>query len=385
MNILTAIRDQLSPELLGQLGKSIGESPEAIKNALGFSLPALIGSAAAKASSPEGASSLFNLLKEKMPHGGWASSATSLLSNFTGSGGNGFGCTGSSLVTSLLGSKASMIQDLIASKAGIRPGSASTLLGAGGQLLMGALGGRIASQGLGPSGFGDLLRSQIPHLQGLVPPELSSMLGISNLLNPMKGTAAAASTPPPPDMTPATTSTRQTVAHAGASPGAKALRWAIVPLALLLGVLLLMHRPKRDNAANAGATADTTWTNQGAANAVSPNIQLPSADTTALTDRLKSAIANAEVTPIDLTGMNFDNSGTLSAAAKAPLATLGRMINDNPSINARIVVYGKTPEEAAARADSIKSWFVGNGGTTQRIAVDPELGDSAVPKVSFSR
>src|SRR3954465_3827061 len=98
MNILSAIRDQLSPQLLDQISKSVGESPEAVKSGLDYTLPALLGSAAAKASSPEGAKSFFDLLKEKAPQGGWTSQPTSLSANLTGDGKG----IGSSLVNSLL-------------------------------------------------------------------------------------------------------------------------------------------------------------------------------------------------------------------------------------------------------------------------------------------
>jgi hypothetical protein len=69
MNILNIIREQLSPEILGQISKSVGESPEGTQSALQQALPALLGSAAAQASSPGGATGLLEMLKQKAPQG----------------------------------------------------------------------------------------------------------------------------------------------------------------------------------------------------------------------------------------------------------------------------------------------------------------------------
>ena len=370
MNILSAIRDQFSPELLGQISKSVGESPEATKNAMDNMLPALLGSAAAKASSPEGAAGLFDLLKEKTPQGGWASSATSLLGNLTGDGRG----IGSSLINFLLGSKANMLRDFLVSRSGIRSESASTLLGTGGHLLTGFLGNQIASQGLGASDFGQLLRSQIPHLQGLIPSELSGMLGLGNLLSSGKKVASAATSYDTPYV-----AVRETVERTGAS-ASKVLRWALVPLALLLlAAVFMVNRHNRQE--NVGTSADYTWTNRG----VGTNaIELPRIDTTGLTDRLKTAIASSDGTPIDLSGVNFDSAGTLSTTAKTSLASLGKMITDNQSLKVKIIAYGKDPEEAANRANTIRSWLVGTGIAGERIAVQPELGEG-IPKVSFTK
>src|SRR5262245_60934473 len=114
MSILNMIREQLSPDVLGQISRSVGESPEGTKVALEQSLPALLGSAAAEASSPKGATDLFNTLKQAMPSQGWPASVSSLLGSLGGGGG-----TGTSFVSSLLGPKIGMIRDYIAGKAGI--------------------------------------------------------------------------------------------------------------------------------------------------------------------------------------------------------------------------------------------------------------------------
>jgi hypothetical protein len=372
MNILSTIREQFSPELLGQISQRLGESPEASKSALDQSLQALLGSAAAKASSPEGATSLFNLLKEKTPQEGWSTSLTSLLSSLTGSGGG----IGSALISMLLGSKANTIRDFIASRSGIRPESASTLLGTGGSLLMGILGKQVASQGLGASSFGQLLRAQIPHLQGHLSPDLANMLGVGNLLNSAKAA-------PPPASYANQVSTNERIAptvQAATASGSRILRFALIPVLLLLGLLYLANRHSRT--ASVGAANDETYTTRRAVTAISNGVETVRADTADLGDRLKSAISGGDNSPVDLSGVDFDSSGNVASLAKSSLTTLGNVIKDNPSLKVAITAYGKTADEAATRANSIKSALVKMGILGDRVAVKSDIGDS-LPKVSF--
>src|SRR5215475_5704919 len=209
MNILNVIKDQLSPEILGQISKTVGENPEGTKSALQTALPALLGSTAAQASSPGGASGLLDMLKQKAPQGGWSESLSGLLGSAGGSS------AGSSFVSSLLGPKMNGVRDFIAGRSGVRPESATSLMGMGGQMLMGILGKQVMARGLGASGLGQLLSSQIPHLQGVIPPEMANTLGIGNFLGMGKQAVSDATS----QATPA-------LQHARPS-GTSALRWAI--------------------------------------------------------------------------------------------------------------------------------------------------------------
>jgi hypothetical protein len=371
MNILNIIREQLSPELLGQVSQRVGEPPEAAASAMENSMQALLGSAAAKASSPEGSMGLFNLLKDKTPSDGWPSSAAALLGNLTGGGGG----IGTSLVNLLLGSKANMIRDFIANRSGVRPESATTLLGTAGSLLMGVLGRQVASQSLGASSFGQFLRSQIPHLQGHLSPDLTNVLGVGNLFSSTKAV------PPPASYANQASRTEpvEATSYRAPAPAGKILRFALIPIALLLGLLFLANRHSRN--ANVGAANDETYTSR-AVTAGSTVIDTARADLASLTDRLKNAISGTDAGPVDLTGLGFDNSGTVSPTARNVLSSLGSLMSDNPSVKADITTYGRTTEEAAARGNSIKSALLRMGITADRIVIHPEIGES-VPKVHF--
>jgi len=361
MNILNIIREQLSPEMLGQISKTVGENPEGTKTALQQALPALLGSAAAQASSPGGATGLLEMLKQKTPQGGWSESLSGLL------GSAGGGSAGSSFVGSLLGPKMNLVRDFIAGHSGIRPESATSLMSMGGQILMGILGKQVMARGLGASGLGQLLSSQIPHLQGLIPPELANTLGIGNYLGMGKQAVSDAASQAAPVMEHARTT------------GASALRWAI-PLAVALGAIILIYQHNRRG--NVGGTADEVSSTVGTAATNVSAVGVNAAQ--GFTDRMKAAIASGDAAPVALQGVDFDSSGNLSAEAQTRLSQLGKLINESPSTQVTITAYGNGVEEATSRAKAIQAALVRGGLAPERISTQPEVGQG-LPKARFAK
>jgi hypothetical protein len=361
MNILNIIREQLSPEILGQISKTVGENPEGTKSALQQALPALLGSAAAQASSPSGATGLLEMLKQKAPQGGWSESLSGLLGSF------GSGSAGSSFVSSLLGPKMNAVRDFIAGQSGVRSESAASLMSIGGQILMGILGKQVMARGLGASGLGQLLSSQVPHLQGLVPPEMANMLGIGNFLGMGNQAVSDAASKAAPVME-----------HTRAS-GASALRWAI-PLAVLLGAIVLIYQ--HNQRGNVGGTGDETSStvNTGA----STNFSSLGANVQSFGDRMKAAIASGDGTPVPLQGVDFDSSGNLSPEAQTKLSQFGTLAKENPTLRVTIITYGNGVEEATSKANAIKTSLVRAGLGAERITTQPEVGQG-LPKISFAK
>src|SRR6267142_1086688 len=361
MNILNIIREQLSPEILGQISKTVGENPEGTKGALQSALPALLGSAAAQASSPSGATGLLEMLKQKAPQGGWSESLSGLL------GGAGAGGAGSSFVSSLLGPKMNAVRDFIAGQSGIRPESATSLMSMGGQILMGTLGKQVMARGLGASGLGQLLSSQIPHLQGLIPPELANTLGIGNYLGMGKQAVSDAASQAAP-----------VIEHARTT-GASALRWAI-PLAVALGAIILIYQHNRRG--NVGGTADEVSSTVGTAATNVSAVGVNAAQ--GFPDRMKAAIASGDAAPVALQGVDFDSSGNLSGDAETRLLQLGKLINESPSMQVSITAYGNGVEEATSRAKAIQAALVRGGLAPERISTQPEVGQG-LPKARFAK
>jgi outer membrane protein OmpA-like peptidoglycan-associated protein len=141
----------------------------------------------------------------------------------------------------------------------------------------------------------------------------------------------------------------------------------------------------RNREESMGGPTDQTWTARNADTAVSSNVQLPGINTDRLADQLKSAIARSDGSRVDLDGVSFDRSGTLSPAAMDAINRLGQMIKDNPSLKVTITTSGQSMDEAARRGNTIKSMLAAAGVARERIFVEPQIDGGPVPKVSFTK
>ena len=388
MNILKLIQDQLSPQTLNQISVAVGETPEATKSALGTAVPALLGSLVGEAWSSKCGTDLFNQISQAKPPGGWPDSASGLLSAF--GGGTSPQPAGPSLVTTLLGLRANSVAGFIANRCGIKTGSAMSILGMAAPLVMGTLGKLISSQGLGASAFGDLLRSQVSHLQGLIPDELANVLGIGKLA----GSAADA----PSLKAPATDSPWQAARsrlsgelpeHAGIPAGAARtagiLRWVWIPVVILLGGWLILNRNHQAAPAMGGAADQTYSAVQNAGQNTVASLRSLNLTPGGAADRLAKTLASGgSATPVELQGLNFDETGNLTETAQANLREMGSVLQASPRLRITVTAYGKTSDEGLARADAIKTALIARGVSADRVAAKGDSGEGA-PVISFSK
>jgi hypothetical protein len=100
--------------------------------------------------------------------------------------------------------------------------------------------------------------------------------------------------------------------------------------------------------------------------------------------RLETMLADNSGASHDLPGLNFDQSGSLATGADGILSSLAKAINNNPSLKARLTVYGKTEQEAASRANLVREALVKAGAPEDRIAIQTDIGQT-VPKISFTK
>jgi hypothetical protein len=158
------------------------------------------------------------------------------------------------------------------------------------------------------------------------------------------------------------------VAHP--SSPAKVLRWAI-PLAALLGILLLFRHGRN---ADRGATGEKTWVATGHSGT----------DLGSFTEQMQSSLGRLDGNPVELQGVSFDSSGGLSGDSSTKLSALGKLLNNNPDAKLAITTYGGSTEQAASKANTIKSAITSTGVSAERISTQPEVGNGW-PKVSFSK
>ncbi len=188
INFLDLIKSQLmGGSTLDAISGFLGESPAATTSGLGAALPAILGSVVKSGSTPEGASSLLNMIKD----GGHDGSALDNIAGLLGGGKatDSFLSGGSSLITSLLGNNAGTIANLIGGASGMKGGSVTSMLSMAAPLIMGMIGKHTASTGLGASALSSLLSSQAPAIQAALPANLSNALGFANIGGNIGGSA----------------------------------------------------------------------------------------------------------------------------------------------------------------------------------------------------
>jgi len=360
MNILSLIETQLTPKTIGPISNAIGETPEATKSALGTAVPGLLGSLLGKASSPSGATELFNMLKQGGGQGAWPQSVGEATQGMSAGAPS---AAQQSLLGSLLGSKLGPVADFISGHTGVSSGSAMSLLGMAAPMLMGTLHKQVSSQGLGAAGLGQMLSSQVPFLKDAIPPGLSNTLGINNVLS---GTQKIAQ--------PAESTLRQAASTVSPARGAGALKWAGVAAVLaLLGWFISTHS---NRGGGVGGTSETNLnavaTGQGYGQADMSSLHLPPGGPA---DNVAKAISSGDWNKtIDLQGFSTDSAGDLTESAKVGVGEIGKVLAAVPNVKVRITGHGATEEAGVNEADSIKRALTATGISEDRISTSGQTG-----------
>jgi outer membrane protein OmpA-like peptidoglycan-associated protein len=230
IDLVDLVKGYLTPDVVQKAAAFVGESSGATEKALAGIVPALIGALTNAASTSDGAQQLVRTLDAGKYDGRALSSVTGLFGG--GSATQDLLSAGKGIVDSLLGAKTAGVSDLIARFAGIRTGSASSLLALAAPLVMHVLGRQRASIGIGASSVASLLGDQRSLLTGTMPAGLGALLGWSGSapsVAELGSTAASAASRAVREATPA-------------RPG-----W-VVPLivigALILGALIWLGWPQ---------------------------------------------------------------------------------------------------------------------------------------------
>jgi hypothetical protein len=384
MNILSLIQNQLSSQAIGQISNAVGEGQEQTKSALSTAFPALLGSLVGKASaSPSGLGEIFNTIKQGQLQGGWTDAVGQAIS------GGPPAAARQSLLSSILGSKLGPVADFIASRCGIRGGSATSLLGMAAPLLMGTLGKQVSSQGLGEAGLGQLLSSQTHYLKDAIPSGLANTLGIGNLLSGTQAPPAFARSAEPAYREPASREMYREPARAGGGSGI--LKWAWVPLLLALAGWFVFSRVSRPS--NVGGTSERTAYTAGSgqdsrsatpvqdARPVAP-IQSPRSLDFSSLKLTPGGVADNMAKAI--TSGNWNGTIDLSASSTDSMREISSVLSTAPSVKLRITGRGDTEEAGLSRANAIKSTLVATGISESRIMTSGQAG-TGVPTINLMR
>ncbi len=177
MDLLEMATKGLGPDFASKIAGLVGENVQGTQSVLDSGLPLLFSGLANKSGAPNGASEVLNLLNNFGAADSQLSNIAGLLSG--GGGLGGLGTAGNSIISALFGNKSDGIYSALAGLAGVKPGSATTLLSAVAPLAFGMLRRHTAKEGLGASGLASLLLGQRDSLARKVPESLSRAAGFA--------------------------------------------------------------------------------------------------------------------------------------------------------------------------------------------------------------
>jgi hypothetical protein len=168
-SILDAVRQQLGPDAIEQMSRSLGADPGATSNAVNLALPTLLGGLSRNASQPEGAAALDNALNA---HDG---SILDNLGGILGGGGGGGGGIGGAILGHIFGPKRGPVEQSVGRASGLNAGQVAQLMAMLAPIVMGVLGRMKQSKGLDANRLPDVLNQsreqgekEVPGLGGIL-------------------------------------------------------------------------------------------------------------------------------------------------------------------------------------------------------------------------
>lgn len=182
LNLIDEVKNYITPEVISKAGSVLGENPANIEKAVSGALPALLSGLIGKASQPDGANAIMNMISAGNFNGSLLQNISGLFSPDTQ--GTTLMNAGSSALSGLFGDKVPGVVNAISGFSGIKTSSASSLLSRLGALIMGVLGNKVKTEGLNASGLASYLSSQKSQVAAMMPAGLTAgvnSLGLGNL------------------------------------------------------------------------------------------------------------------------------------------------------------------------------------------------------------
>jgi OmpA-OmpF porin, OOP family len=380
INLLDLVKDQVSGQLAQHAAGFLGESESSVGSALGSIMPALLGGAVQKASSPSGAQGLMDML------GGLDLGSLGNIGGLFGGGASGVNNvlnSGGGIVDMLLGNKVGGIIDIISKVSGLKSGSSSSLLKLAAPFLMSLISKQVAGKGLGF--LTDLLGGQKDSIAKALPVGMGSLLGFA---------ADSGST--------ARTSTSSYSGSTESSTGGNnnMLKW-LLPLLLLAGLGYFLTKGgcgKKDMDA-AITTVDTLATDvtagiantadsvtavlSGYAKTLAGGFTLANAAKDGIESQLVTFVEDATKVVDKTTWFNFDRllfdtgKSTLQASSDEQLKNIAEVLKAYPNVDLKIGGYTDSDGDEKAnlklstdRAFTVMNKLVEMGVAKKRLAAE---------------
>ena len=216
-DLLSSLNGLLTPDLMSKAASFLGDSEPAVAKGMGAVFPVLLGSLANRSSDPSFASTLFNLVRDPANDGNLLGNVASLLS--PGAASSPMMALGGKLLAALFGGNQTSLGGSLAGYSGVKPSSASSMLGIAAPLVLSMLGKTVKSGGLNAGSLASLLTGQKGAFAAALPGPLSKLESFF-----AAPAAASYAAPPPPP-----------------APKSSIWRW-LLPLLIVLGLLWMLSR-----------------------------------------------------------------------------------------------------------------------------------------------
>jgi hypothetical protein len=177
-NLIDEAKSLLPSDLISRAATSLGETESGIQRAINGSIPTVL-SGLLNQSSTTGASGILDMVRN--------ASGSNILGNITGllsgSSISGIGSTVMGWLRSLFGDRLSSVTNSLASFAGIKPSSASSVMSLATPAVLGSVGNYAKENNLTASGLGSFLMTQKNSILNAIPSgfNLAGALGLSSL------------------------------------------------------------------------------------------------------------------------------------------------------------------------------------------------------------
>ena len=175
VNLVELVKGYLTPDIIQKGASFVGESEPATQKAMNGIVPTVIAAMANQASTSAGAEKLGRILDTGKYDGSALNNLGSLFSG--GETTQKVIAQGKDILSYLFGNRTEGLVDQIARFAGVRAGSASSLLALVVPLILSLLGRQRSTVGQSPSALASLLGEQKGFLSGLLPAGVGSLLG----------------------------------------------------------------------------------------------------------------------------------------------------------------------------------------------------------------
>jgi outer membrane protein OmpA-like peptidoglycan-associated protein len=369
-SLLESLGEYITPDLIGRIGSSLGESPGAVTKGVGAVLPALLGGVIEKSREPSAFQQVFSLLTDPANDASVLRQPDGLL-GMLGQGGGGLAGLAAKFLPLLFGGRTDGLVSAIASYAGIKSSSAQSLLRLGAPLVLGYLGDRVRKEGLGASALASLLGTQRDSIQRALPSVLAGFLSPA---------APRAAEPRP-------------VGRAAEPERGSGRRWllpAAIGLALLAGLWGVLRGGDERVAERAPATPPVAAPapvaapppTAGVLRRALPNGVQITIPQTGFESQLVGFLTDAG-RPLGDTWMNFDrllfetDSAALQASSREQLANVAEILKAYPSVRVKIGGYTDSTGDAArnlelsrARAATVRAELVALGVAADRLEAE---------------